>query len=114
MDYEIRFERAPGRVRVEFNGERIADSTRALVVHETRHAPAYYFPPEDVRMERLAKTAHATHCPFKGNASYWTLSAGGRAAENAANRLRAAHGLASWTSLRSTTVCMIGKMPVFL
>ena len=84
MDYEIRFERAPGRVRVDFNGERIADSARALLVHETRHPPAYYFPREDVRMERLAKTAHATHCPFKGNASYWTLSAGGRVAENAA------------------------------
>lgn len=82
--YEIRIEPARTRVRVDFNGQRIADSTRALVVHETRLPPAYYFPPEDVRGEFLAKTSHATHCPFKGNASYWTLEAGGRSAENAA------------------------------
>ena len=47
MDYEIRFEPAANRIRVEFNGARIADSTRALVVHETRHAPAYYLPLDD-------------------------------------------------------------------
>lgn len=83
-DYEIRIEPVAKRVRVEFNGERIADSTRAVVLHETRHAPAYYIPAEDVRMELLARTDHATHCPFKGNASYWTVKAGGKAAENAA------------------------------
>jgi class 3 adenylate cyclase/uncharacterized protein (DUF427 family) len=69
---------------VEFNGTRIADSARALIVHETRLPPAYYFPPDDVRMDLLAKTGHATHCPFKGNASYWTLKVGDQVAENAA------------------------------
>jgi class 3 adenylate cyclase len=54
------------------------------VVHETRLPPAYYFPAEDVRMDLLAKTAFSTHCPFKGNASYWTLKVGDRIAENAA------------------------------
>ena len=72
------------RVRVEFNGTRIADSARALVVHETRLAPAYYFPADDVRMDLLAKTGFTTHCPFKGNAGYWTLKVGDRVAENAA------------------------------
>jgi class 3 adenylate cyclase/uncharacterized protein (DUF427 family) len=83
-DYQIRFEPSAHRVRVEFNGERIADSARVVVVHETRLPPAYYFPAEDVRMEALAKTAFTTHCPFKGNASYWTVKVGGRVAENAA------------------------------
>src|SRR5688500_17389624 len=83
-DYEIRIEPAATRVRVEFNGERIADSIRALVLHETSLPAAYYFPAEDVRGEFLARTGHATHCPFKGNASYWTLKVGDQSAENAA------------------------------
>jgi class 3 adenylate cyclase/uncharacterized protein (DUF427 family) len=83
-DYEIRFVPSTKRVRVEFNGACIADSERALVVHETRLPPAYYFPAGDVRMDLLAKTEFATHCPFKGNASYWTLKVGDQVAENAA------------------------------
>jgi uncharacterized protein (DUF427 family) len=80
-EYEIRFERSHKRVRVEFAGERIADSTRALLVHETRLAPAYYFPADDVRMDLMAKTELTSHCPFKGNASYWTLKVGDKVAE---------------------------------
>ena len=83
-DYEIRFAPTAKRVRVEFNGACIADSTRALVVHETRLPPAHYFPAADVRMDLLAKTDFHTHCPFKGNASYWTLKVGDQVAENAA------------------------------
>ena len=82
-DYEIRFEPSRKRVRVEFAGERIADSTRALVVHETRLAPAYYFPAADVRMDLMVKTELTSHCPFKGDASYWTLKVGEQVAENA-------------------------------
>jgi uncharacterized protein (DUF427 family)/class 3 adenylate cyclase len=83
-DYEIRFEPSPRRVRVEFNGTWIADSRRALILHETRQAPAYYFPREDVKLDLFRKTEHVTHCPFKGNASYWSVSVGGAVAENAA------------------------------
>ena len=83
-NYEIRFEPSPRRVRVEFNGTWIADSERALILHETRLPPAYYFPPQDVRTALLEKTERVTHCPFKGNASYWTLRAGDAVAENAA------------------------------
>jgi class 3 adenylate cyclase/uncharacterized protein (DUF427 family) len=83
-DYEIRFEPAPRRMRVEFNGAWIADSRRVLVLHETRQPPAYYFPREDVRTELLEKTDRLTHCPFRGNATYWTIRAGGAVAENAA------------------------------
>ena len=75
-EYEIRIEPSRKRVRVEFNGARIADSARALVLHETRLPPAYYFPAEDVRMESLARTGHTTHCPFKGTASYWSVKVG--------------------------------------
>jgi|1185.fasta_scaffold07019_3 adenylate cyclase len=82
--YEIRFETSPRRVRVEFNGTWIADSRRALILHETRQPAAYYFPRADVKLDLFQKTAQVTHCPFKGNASYWSVSAGGTVAENAA------------------------------
>lgn len=82
-DYRIEFIPSPRRVRVVFGGETLADSTAVMVLRETRHTPVYYFPREDVRMELLRPTAHATHCPFKGDASYWSIAAGGREAENA-------------------------------
>ena len=81
--YELRYEPSPKRVRVEFNGVFVADSTRAIVLHETRSPPTYYFPREDVRMEYLERTTLETHCPFKGNASYWSLKVGDKVAENA-------------------------------
>jgi adenylate cyclase len=83
-DYEIRFEPSARRIRVEYNGIWVADSTKALILHETRRAPAYYFPRADVQMALLEKTPLVTHCPFRGNATYWTLRAGGAVAENAA------------------------------
>jgi class 3 adenylate cyclase/uncharacterized protein (DUF427 family) len=82
-EYRIRVEPCPDRIRIEFNGTWIADSTRAVVLHETRLPPVFYIPADDVRMEFLEKTDHATHCPFKGNASYWTIKVGGATAENA-------------------------------
>jgi len=82
-DYEISFVPSEKRVRVEYNGTWVADTTDALIVHETRIPPMYYFPKEDVRMEFLEATDHQTHCPFKGNASYWSLTVGGEVAENA-------------------------------
>jgi class 3 adenylate cyclase/uncharacterized protein (DUF427 family) len=71
------------RVRVIFAGETIADSTDALVLHETRLPQVYYFPRKDVRMDLLQRTEHRTHCPFKGNASYWSITANDQVAENA-------------------------------
>jgi len=81
--YEIRFEPCVKRVRVVFGGETLADTTAVRLLHETRHLPVYYFPREDVRMDLLTPTEHRSHCPFKGEASYWTVAAGGRSAENA-------------------------------
>ena len=69
------------RVQVKYRGEVIADSTSALEMHETHEgsvlAPVvYYVPRKDVRMDRLARTSHGTHCPFKGDASYYSLKNG--------------------------------------
>jgi len=81
--YRVLVEPCETRVRVMFAGETIADSTDALLLHETRLPQVYYFPRRDVRMDLLRRTEHRTHCPFKGNASYWTIEAGKRIAENA-------------------------------
>ena len=57
-DYKIAFEASPRRVRVQFNGETIADSTGARLLFETRHLPVYYFPRSDVRLDLLRPTEH--------------------------------------------------------
>jgi uncharacterized protein (DUF427 family) len=73
------------RVRVTYQGELIADTRDALELHETMQgstvAPVvYYIPRKDARMDRLVRSAHRTHCPFKGDASYFSVVGG---AENA-------------------------------
>jgi uncharacterized protein (DUF427 family) len=82
-DYKITFEPSSRRVRVQFNGATVADSTNAHLLFETRHLPVYYFPRADVRMDLLTPTDHHSFCPYKGTASYWTLRVGDRTAENA-------------------------------
>jgi uncharacterized protein (DUF427 family) len=72
------------RVRVVFAGEVIADTTRALTLNEAGYAPVHYIPRADVAMSRLKPTAHASHCPYKGDANYFSISADGRTADNAA------------------------------
>ncbi len=78
------FEDSPRRVRTTFAGETVVDSRRAKLLHEGGHLPVYYFPMADVRMDLLEATDHSTHCPYKGDASYWTLRVADRVAENAA------------------------------
>ena len=65
-----------GRVTIEFDGEVIADSERALALSEGKLPTRYYFPREDVRTDLLAPSESHTECPFKGEASYYDL--GGR------------------------------------
>jgi uncharacterized protein (DUF427 family) len=61
------------RVQVMFKGELIADTNDAIAMVEGHYPVVYYLPRKDVRMDRLARTAHTTHCPFKGDASYFSL-----------------------------------------
>ena len=69
----------PHRIVVRAGGQVVADSSRALIMRATNSAPTHYIPREDVDMTRLRRTSHVTHCPYKGDASYWSISA----AENA-------------------------------
>jgi uncharacterized protein (DUF427 family) len=82
-DHPITIARNAKRVRVSFAGKVIADSTRALTLQEASYPPVNYIPREDVDMSALTRTSHASHCPYKGDASYFTISAGGRSAQNA-------------------------------
>ena len=72
------------RVVVRAGGETIAESMRSLILSEGRIPERVYLPFEDVHDGALAPTETSTHCPFKGDASYWSLSAGGRTYEDAA------------------------------
>lgn len=80
----FRLEPSPRRVRVIFGGETIADSVHVLLLLEHRHLPVFYFPLKDVRAEALKRTEHTTDSDLKGVATYWTVRAGHRVAENAA------------------------------
>jgi uncharacterized protein (DUF427 family) len=78
---------ASAHVRVTYQGELIADTREAVELHESfgegkkTVAPVvYYIPRKDVRMDRLVPSSHRTHCPFKGDASYFSVADG---AENA-------------------------------
>ena len=66
------------RLRVQVGGEMLADTTDAVLLFESDHLPAYYFPLADIRMELLKPSALTTVCPFKGTASYLGLDAKGR------------------------------------
>jgi acyl-CoA thioesterase-2 len=82
--YRVDLEPSATRRRARFRGAIVADSERALVVTETKHDAVVYFPREDVHLEHLKRTDHQTFCPFKGDASYWTLRVGDDVAENIA------------------------------
>lgn len=82
-DHPIEISPFGGRVRVRFGGETIADSAHALRLEEASYPPVFYIPRADARLEHFRSTEHSTHCPYKGDASYFSLVAGDRQAENA-------------------------------
>ena len=58
-------------LRVTLNGEVLAETTRGLNLREGKYPAVVYVPREDVNLDRLKASAHTTHCPFKGDASYF-------------------------------------------
>jgi uncharacterized protein (DUF427 family) len=80
----FRWEDARRRVRAVFAGVTVAESKRVMLLLEFGRLPVFYFPMEDVRMDLMEASDHRTHSSLKGEASYWTLRVGNRAAENAA------------------------------
>jgi uncharacterized protein (DUF427 family) len=75
-DYRIVTNPAGTRVQVRLKGELIADTRDAIRMNEGDYPAVYYIPRKDVRMDRLVRTEHRTHCPYKGQASYYSLKDG--------------------------------------
>ena len=73
-DYKIDIHPYPKQVRVAYKGTLLASTRRALQLEETGHEQVLYFPIEDVKMELFEPSQHLTHCPLKGDASYWSLN----------------------------------------
>jgi uncharacterized protein (DUF427 family) len=71
------------RVRVFIAGQAIADSSGTIYLFETGHLPVYYFPRADVRFDLFEPSGRRTHCPYKGDASYYSVVVGDRRVENA-------------------------------
>jgi uncharacterized protein (DUF427 family) len=82
-NHPITIESNAKRVRVTFNGRIVADTSRALTLREANLPPVHYIPRENADMALFARTSHSTHCPYKGDASYYSLSIDGRTVENA-------------------------------
>ncbi len=82
-DHPITLEPSRKRMRAAFENHVIADTEDALILREANYPPVWYFPMDDVEMAFLAKTDHHTLCPYKGDASYWSIYMDGVLAENA-------------------------------
>lgn len=82
-NHPITVEANPHRVTVSFNGYTIADTRMARTLREASLPPVQYIPRDDVQMNHLERTQHHTHCPYKGDASYYTVVADDARAENA-------------------------------
>jgi len=81
--HPITIEPATERWRVRFAGHVIADSNDALILREADYPAVVYFPRQDVGMEYMSRTERRTHCPYKGDAAYYSLYMDGDLAENA-------------------------------
>ncbi len=82
-DHPITITANPKRIQVTYNGHVIVDTKRALTLKEASYKPVLYVPREDAEMAFFTRTEHSTYCPYKGQASYFTLMMDGRFAENA-------------------------------
>lgn len=82
-DHPITLEPAATRWRARFAGQVIADSGGAIILREASYPARVYFPRADVAMAHLQRTEASTHCPYKGDAAYYTVLANGQVSESA-------------------------------
>lgn len=94
--HKLFFDDFPRRVRAVFADEAIFDTRRGKLLHETGRMPQLYVVRDDVRGELLEQSQHKTHCPFKGEASYWSVRVGERVAANAVWAYPQAHEETYW------------------
>jgi uncharacterized protein (DUF427 family) len=82
-DHPISITANPKRIRVLADGVVIADTRKALTLKEASYPAVQYLPREDAQMELLQRTDRVTHCPYKGDASYFSINANGKTLDNA-------------------------------
>ncbi|HVX77694.1 MAG TPA: DUF427 domain-containing protein [Bradyrhizobium sp.] len=83
-DHPITITANPNRVRVTTaSGAIIADTTHALTLKEASYPAVQYIPRSDTNMGMLKRTDRTTHCPYKGDANYFSVTADGKTLENA-------------------------------
>ncbi len=82
-DHPIAIEHDPVRVVVRLSDKVIAYSADPLILQEANYPPVYYIPRKDVDMTLLERTEHKTYCPYKGEASYFSIPCGGERSVNA-------------------------------
>ena len=82
-DHPITITQNPRRVRVTAGDVVIADTTKALTLKEARYPAVQYVPREDTNMGLLVRSDRVTHCPYKGDASYYSIKANGKTLDNA-------------------------------
>ncbi|MEV4390727.1 DUF427 domain-containing protein [Nonomuraea sp. NPDC049607] len=80
--HDIEVTPASDHVVVRVKGSVVATSSRPLVLTETGCPPRYYLPPDDVNMDLLRSSTTTSHCPFKGDAVYWSVDTGDGLAED--------------------------------
>ena len=88
-DHPISIEENPSRVVVTGGGRVIADTRDALTLREASYPAVHYIPRGDVDMSALVRSEHTTYCPYKGDASYYSIPAGGDRSLNAVWRYEA-------------------------
>jgi len=94
--HRILWDRFPRRVRAELGSETVLDTTNGRLLHESQMRPVLYVPEADVAGELLEPTDTRTTCPFKGEASYWSVRAGDRLAKDAVWAYPEPNGEAPW------------------
>jgi uncharacterized protein (DUF427 family) len=82
-DHPITVTPNPARIVVTVAGRVVADSRNALTLREASYPPVQYIPRQDVDMAALQRTDHASYCPYKGDAAYYSIPAGGERTVNA-------------------------------
>lgn len=82
-DHPITVTRNPQQVLVRVAGKLLVDTRDALTLQEASYPPVQYIPRKDVDMSLLQRTDHTTYCPFKGDASYYSIPIGGERSVNA-------------------------------
>jgi len=82
-DHPITITQNPRRVRVTAGNIVIAETSKALTLKEAKYPAVQYVPRQDANMALLERTDRVTHCPYKGDASYYSVKADGKTLDNA-------------------------------